>query len=349
MSHKCRNGQSVSHNLPADFPDQTNLLGRADFHAFLSGCLRTEQTGSGLLLHRHTAKQIAYYQETNEGWAIRSRCPAGIQLNLCSDTRSLDLRGRILTGPRTYAGFDVEVDGRASTAIRLDTSEEAQNLRLVDCDTRATRQITVTFPQSAIVELDAIDVEKGSRTIPHERSRKRYLALGDSITQGMDARGPAAAYPVQLARDLGLELLNLGVGGHIFDLDALDDELPYEPDIVTVAYGTNDWSRDTTRAQIASTVRRYLTRLTTTVARSARIYLLTPIWRANGGDIKAGGTLPQFSAAIGEAAAPLATVIDGSTLVPHVPGLFADGIHPNDEGFQHFASNLQPHFSPETV
>lgn len=318
-----------------------NLLERDDFHAFLTGCLRTEQTDSGLLLHRHTARQTAYYQKTNEAWAIRSRCPAGIQLNLRSDTRSLDLRGRILAGARTYAGFDVEVDGRTSTAIRIDTSDRAQTLRLVDCGTRAARQITITFPQGAIVELDAIDVEEGSQTTPLEGSRDKYLALGDSITQGMDARGPAVAYPVQLARVLDLELLNLGVGGHIFDLDALDDELPYKADIVTVAYGTNDWSRDTTREQIASTVRRYLTRLTETVAQSARIYLLTPIWRATGSETRAGGTLVQFSTAIGEAAAPFATVIDGSTLVPHLHGVFADGIHPNDEGFLHYAINLQ--------
>ncbi len=75
-----------------------NLLERDDFHAFLTGCLRTEQTDSGLLLHRHTARQTAYFQKTNEAWAIRSHCPAGIQLNLCSDTRSLDLRGRTLRG-----------------------------------------------------------------------------------------------------------------------------------------------------------------------------------------------------------------------------------------------------------
>ena len=59
-----------------------NLLEQEDFNAFFSGCLRTVQSDSGLLLHRHTAKQIAYYEETNESWAIRSRCPAGIKLNL---------------------------------------------------------------------------------------------------------------------------------------------------------------------------------------------------------------------------------------------------------------------------
>ena len=79
-----------------------NSLERDAFHAFLNGCLRTEQTDSGLLVRRHTARQTAYFQTTNEAWTIRSRCPAGIQLNLFSDTWSLDLRGRILAGARTW-------------------------------------------------------------------------------------------------------------------------------------------------------------------------------------------------------------------------------------------------------
>ncbi len=122
----------------------------------------------------------------------------------------------------------------------------------------------------------------------------------------------------------------------------LDDDLAYTPDIVTVAYGTNDWTRDTTRDQIAETVDRYLTRLIEMLAPSADLYVLTPLWRAIGEEVKAGGTLIEFSAAISEAASAFAnaTVIDGTTLVPHLPEMFADGIHPNDEGFLHYAINL---------
>jgi lysophospholipase L1-like esterase len=319
-----------------------NLLEQDAFRACLSGCVRLVSADDGVRLHRHTAKQISYYEATNDAWAIRAHCPAGIKLNLCTDSPTVDLRGRILPGARTYAGFDVEIDGCTSAAIRIEATEAMQSLRLVDSATRAKRQISITFPQSAVVELHAIELQQDSINTPPDGQQPKYLALGDSITQGMDARGPAAAYPLQLARMLDVELLNLGVGGHIFDLDALDDELPYRPDIVTVAYGTNDWSRGTTREQIEGTVEAYLTRLTQTVAQSSRIYVLTPIWRAVGDDIKAGGTLAQFSTVIAEAAARFApvTVVDGMTLVPHRPELFADGTHPNDEGFLHYSINL---------
>jgi len=263
-------------------------------------------------------------------------------LRLQTDSQTLDLTGFVREGARTYAGFDVEVDGRAITALRLDTSDEEQTLRLVNFPDRFSRQIVVTFPQSAIVELTAVLLEDDAETSPIPESKTKYLSIGDSITQGMDAAGPASAYVIQLARLMDAELLNLGVGGHIFDLDAMDDDLPYTPDIVTVAYGTNDWTREFTRGQIADTTTQYLSRLLNTVAKSAKVYVLTPLWRAIGEEVKPGGTLLEFSEAIATAASEVKgiTVIDGTRLVPHRMDIMPDGTHPNDEGFLHYALNL---------
>ena len=43
--------------------------------------------------------------------------------------------------------------------------------------------------------------------------------------------------PVQLARFFEMDLLNQGVGGYIFNARSLDEEISYQPDVVTVAYG----------------------------------------------------------------------------------------------------------------
>ena len=71
-------------------------------------------------------------------------------------------------------------------------------------------------------------------------------------------------------------------------------------------------------------------------------------WRTNHTESKTGGTLLAFSSAIAEAARSFdrVSVIDGYTLVPHREDLFADGLHPNDEGFLHYALNLARHISP---
>jgi hypothetical protein len=319
-----------------------NLLERDDLGELLTGCIRTEQTDSGLRFHRLTERQVAHFEEANESWGVRANCSAGVQLKIVTDSRILDLTGRILPGARQYAGLDVEVDGRVIGSHRFDASDETRDIRLVEFSMRHEREITVTFPQSAIPDLDALNVEDDASVRPQKRKHPRYLAIGDSITQGMDARGPASAYPVQLTRMLSAELLNLGVGGHIFDIDSLDADLPFAPDIVTVAYGTNDWSREISREDIGETVTAYLTRLSE-IYPDADIYVLTPIWRENGNEVRAGGTLVEFSSAIARAASTFGrvTIIDGTTLVPNRSDLLPDGTHPNDEGFLHYAINLR--------
>ncbi len=318
-----------------------NLLD-TNFEPYLSGCLRTERIDDAVLLQRLTERQVAYFEQANESWGIRSRCSAGIQLRLETNSRTLDLTGRFLPGARTHVGFDVEVDGRAIAAIRMDSSPEIQKVRLINFATQLTRRIAVTLSQSTIPELHAIELEEDAHVSAAPHKPVRYLAIGDSITQGMDAQGPASTYSVQLARMLDAELLNHGIGGHIFDLDALDSDLCFRPDIVTVAYGTNDWSRGISRQGIMDTVEPYLARLTAGIARGASVYVITPIWRDIGEEARTGGTLVAFSSAIAEAASRIdgVKVIDGATLVPHRSDLYVDGTHPNDEGFLHYAINL---------
>ncbi|HAA77858.1 TPA: hypothetical protein DCE37_22360 [Candidatus Latescibacteria bacterium] len=319
-----------------------NLLDRDDIESFFAGVVRLERTESGIRPHRHTEKQIQHYETANEMWGVRANCTAGVVLRLFTDSQTVTLSGQVLLGARQYAGFDVAIDGRWIRALRFDTSDETRSFSL-EFDTREKREISCVLPQSAIVEFDAIQLDTDATVAPGAKRTRRYLALGDSITQGMDARGPASAYPIQLARMLDADLLNLGVGGHIFDPDALDDDLPYSPDLVTIAYGTNDWSRDLTRTQVADVAKAYLDRLTRTVARDAQIYLLTPLWRTNADEVKPGGNLIVFSGAIAEAAGSVSgvSVIDGTTLVPHREDLFVDGLHPNDEGFLHYAVGLR--------
>ena len=319
-----------------------NLLERDDLSDLLTGCIRTERTDTGLRFHRLTERQVDHFEETNESWGIRANCSAGVQLSIVTDSRTLELTGRILPGARQYAGVDVEVDGRVIGSHRLDAGNETRTISLAEFAMRHEREITVTFPQSAIPDLDTIEVEDDASVAPPKPKGRRYLAIGDSITQGMNARGSASAYPIQLAKLLNAELLNLGVGGHIFDVDSLDEELPFEPDIVTVAYGTNDWTREITREDIAETVDAYLRRLSKMVP-GADVFVLTPIWREIGNEVRAGGTLVEFSSAIARTAAVFGnvTIIDGTTLVPNRSDLLPDGTHPNDEGFLHYAINLR--------
>lgn len=168
-------------------------------------------------------------------------------------------------------------------------------------------------------------------------------ALGDSITQGFVAGKPSFCYVAQLAEMLGVRALNQGIGGALFDSTILEDfeNLP-RPDMVSVAYGTNDWadrpSLDQTREQMTLFFRR-LNQLYPDVP----TVVLSPIWRADLNESKPGGTFASISRLILDIAGayPQVRLFDGLRLSPHSTAFYADGfLHPNIAGFSYLALRL---------
>ncbi len=318
-----------------------NLLEQA-VEDYVQGVLEVVREEDGVRLLRMTPAQLAYYDQS-EGWGIRARCNAGVSLGFRTNSSFLDVKLAVLSGARRYFGMDVEIDGVISHAVRLDDAAGVFETRLFEVEERREREVRVYFSPNLEVKVLSVALEADAAVAPLDRPSYRLLCLGDSITQGMDARSACSTYPVQLARMLGAELLNQGVGGHIFDPDSLDPALSFAPDLVTVAYGTNDWGRNTTQAEIRGTVRDYLGKLRTMFpADRTRVAVLSPIWRETGHEQKGGGILADFSRAILEATLEAEDVIaiDGSALVPNQSWYLEDGTHPNDLGFLHYGLNL---------
>ncbi|MBN1669389.1 MAG: SGNH/GDSL hydrolase family protein [Kiritimatiellae bacterium] len=122
-------------------------------------------------------------------------------------------------------------------------------------------------------------------------------------------------------------------------------DLHLKPDLVTVAYGTNDWNFHETADAFRAACSGYLAKLADLVP-EARVVVLTPIWRADLDESKTMGPFSLVADIIREesAAHPGIEVVDGLGLVPHTPEYYADQrVHPNDLGFMHYAANLVRH------
>lgn len=76
------------------------------------------------------------------------------------------------------------------------------------------------------------------------RYKMKILSYGDSITQGYDALFPSYSYINRFSMYLDAFIYNKAIGGDIFR-PALIERKNFKPDIVTIAYGTNDWSKCT--------------------------------------------------------------------------------------------------------
>lgn len=330
---------------------------------YFEGVVGVERGRDGVRLKRVTDGQMGHYEGCNDRWPLRAACNAGVGLVLRTDSKVLDLSFEVDRGARQYLGLDVEVDGVVVRSVYIDDfskpdgitiTNNAQGkarvmlaeagrfvIRLFEYAEKVERTIRVYLPQSVALAFTGVEVDEGSCVKPIERPKRKLLCLGDSITQGMDSKSPMTAYTTQLARLLDAELLNQGVGGHVFDVDSFDETLAFDADIVTIAYGTNDWNGNKTVGDIETNVRAYLEKV---IARYplADVYVLSPIWRTIGDEVRAGGNLWDFSQAILKVAQEFESVtcVDGLALMPHQEHLLPDGTHPNDEGFLHYALNL---------
>ena len=140
-----------------------------------------------------------------------------------------------------------------------------------------------------------------------------------------------------------MELLNRGVGGHIFAADLIDPAEAPPVALVTVAYGTNDWGFDLSRDTFARHAEDFLRALLAVYHHSRPVIaVISPLWRADWQEARPGGTLREFSAVLRDVCGRLAGVrfLDGWDLVPHRSDCFGIGCHPNDDGFAHVADGL---------
>ena len=82
----------------------------------IHGCLHVEQDESGLRLHRLSHKQLDHFAK-NEMWSIRARCPAGIRIELVTDSPWMDLELNCGDYCRPWLSLDV-VDDVAISQVR---------------------------------------------------------------------------------------------------------------------------------------------------------------------------------------------------------------------------------------
>ena len=203
------------------------------------------------------------------------------------------------------------------------------------------KRVTVYFPWSVQANIASLTLDDGSSFEPVKRKYK-MLCFGDSITQGYIAQNPSFTYASRLSDLLDADSVNKGIGGEIFfsTLAELRDDI--EPDIITVAYGTNDWSH-TEKDKFDESCKLFYEALSKNYP-SAKIFALSPTWRGNYTQKdKPMGDFFYVSKRIREVAESLPNVIfiDCFDFVPHEAAYFVeDLLHPNDAGFNNYAAEL---------
>ncbi len=291
------------------------------------------------IFHRMTRNLYNAYS-ASAGDSLKCSATSGVKLDFYTDSPFFNFRFRTGKGSsRNFYFFDIYTDGIMTGHY----GEKEMWIMKGEVKTAlpgGRHRVTVYLPCLCAAELMNIELADGSEIVPVEKKLK-MLCVGDSITQGYDAEYPSLCYANLVADEFSADMVNQAIGGDRFHAEHLDENMNFTPDIVTVAYGTNDWS-GSLRENFDHDMPEYLAKLAK-MCETAKIFVITPLWRADGNRVTKVGTFEEAVARIVSEASKYSNmiIIDGSKLTPRINAFYSDlRLHPNDIGFGIYAKNL---------
>ena len=315
----------------------------------MCGAVDVKEANGYYVLYRFTDEELSVEGNPNVHYS------SGVRLSFKTDATAIEIKICVKNlAVREYFSLDIYRDGNLSGSLsncdgtlecfaekKYTLGEFSGKFPLGDSE----KTVDIVLPHSVKCEIEYIELENASFVTPVKR-KKKLLAYGDSITQGYDALHPANTYASRLADALDAELYNKGLGGAPFCPHLVKAENGVDnPDYITVAYGTNDWSHceaETIKANCEGFLKELHQKYP-----GVPTFVLSPIWRADIDTPKKAGTYADVEKIIEDACKKYKnmTLVHGLELVPPDSRLFGDiRLHPNDHGFMCYAECLKKYF-----
>lgn len=317
-----------------------------------TGAVRIEEIDNNIHFYRFTKQQEELYKNRSEDFYKKTFSTSAVQMRFRTNSQTLFLRTEITGGSsRTYFAFDVFVnDEKIDTLDNFSDKELPRDYTTVAfelgefskefCLGTGEKEVRIYFPWSVKAILKEFIIDDDSFIKPVKPSKK-MLCFGDSITHGYDALYPSNKYITKLADMLNAAEYNKAIGGEIFFPELASTKENFEPDLITVAYGSNDWNR-CTKEEFTRNCKDFFSNLNNSYPNS-RIFVITPIWRKEMNEIRQFGEFKNIEKIIEKQAEEFEniSVVQGFEFVPQNENLFADlRLHPNDKGFEYYFESL---------
>jgi len=194
------------------------------------------------LASRATIEDDALRMEWSySGFTIRGQFSGDVVLNDVSITTPEDVKH--------YALLYAVIDGDFENALQISGAKTTSKLTIAEnlsAGYHTIQLIKASEASSCKVIIGGITYNGSLFARPVDKELSIEF-LGDSITQGYTTVFPSLTYSNVYARERNANCVNQGIGAALFDKENLDPELPFSPDKVFVAYGTNDWTHSDER------------------------------------------------------------------------------------------------------
>lgn len=223
------------------------------------------------------------------------------------------------------------------------------------------RTVWIWLPLISTCVIVGVKVTDGAQVTTAELPAPRWLAIGDSLTQGFSVQSPLQNWVHRLSRRWQLPVWNLGIGGVKIEPTVFAPALAAQRyDLVTIALGSNHSWRESDVAS-ASERAAELAELALAGGHQRVVWLLPP-WKP----CEEGKGPPDFAGvpldrATGERAGRVRVAVRErlqayvprlelvEDLMPHDHRLLPDGLHPQALGFARFAENLERQLAGRSV
>ena len=295
------------------------------------GALDIRQESDGFHFYKCTQKQIDAWYTCEQVLGERSEQTTGVRLDFHTNSTTFAFK------VKTNAKYEIYIDNLLTYAYGPTDIEDGTEKEIV-LDGNEHR-ITLYLPGHSVGVLEWVCIDNDAIIKSHKYDCK-ILFLGDSITQGWDSTWDSLSYAQRVSRHFNADSVIQGIGGAIFNELAFDEDIVYDPDIVIVAYGTNDWCRYATLEEGRTQCEKFLDAVMKKYG-DKKVFGISPLWRWDCNEMPSMGSFHEWTSCVKEEIQKHGMIlIAGETLVPHISDFYIDELHPNTIGFGIYAQNL---------
>lgn len=305
------------------------ILTKEQIQSVTFGALEITAEPDGLHFFKCTEKQRAVYASSKD-LSKFSKCTTGISLDFHTNSKTVSFT---VTGPR----FELLVDGLL-TKVSLEEEEHGSRVMTQQlCGDE--HRVTLIFPSHGMAGvLQSVELEDGATITPHTFDKK-MLFIGDSLTQGYNSGTDSLSYAWRVANFFNAERVINGIGGTVYNPESFE-KIDFDPEVVFIAYGTNDYKRFSTLQQLHEMAFGFLKQVKAAYA-DKKVFVILPPYRFDLEEKRPMGSFEDCRMEIQKVCESLGLkTVDGYKLIPHDQSLFFDVVHPNAVGFSYYAENI---------